>query len=440
MKLTVIPAIMALSLIPLTASLAEEKVIANFDDVKGPRWRAVNDGVMGGLSKGEPTIKDGIMTFKGIISLKNNGGFSSARTAKQLMDLSAFDGLEIRIKPDSRKYRLTIESQKTPRFFQLQYWAELKVKPGVWQTLRVPFNKFYPTSFGRRLPLPKLNRKRINAIGFMLYDKKAGAFEINVDSIVAYNGKAPKNPTKSQSSNTIVDVAAKAGSFKTLLAAAKAAGLVELLSGEKAFTVFAPTDAAFAKLPKGLVASLLEPQNKPALIRLLTHHVVPGRVNAATAAKAGEAKSAAGTPLKFRFAAGQLQVNKVSITATDISASNGTIHIVSRVLIPSGLKLAPKTAPQSKSSPIQSFVEDAIEKGTPLFNAGNTEACRSIYETAANALLTLRSKELSPGVRASLKKALVRGKDDSRAHAWRLRKALDKIWNTTQDSQEKSFH
>ncbi|MDF1665158.1 MAG: CIA30 family protein, partial [Planctomycetota bacterium] len=327
MKLISIPTILALAFLFLSTAQAEEKIIANFDDIKGPPWRSVNDRVMGGLSKGEPSVNNGVLTFKGVISLKNNGGFSSARTAKKVIDLSAYDGLALRIKPDGRKYRLTIESKKTPRYFQLQYWAELKVKPGVWQTIQVPFSKFYPTTFGRRLPRPKLDRKSINAIGFMLYDKKEGSFEIKVDSISAYNGKAPKTTAGTTPSNTIVDLAVKAGTFKTLLAAAKAAGLAELLSGDKPLTVFAPTDAAFAKLPKGLVATLLLARNKDALIRVLTHHVVPGRVDAATALKASAAKSAAGTQLKFNLSSGRLQVNGVKITATDLPASNGFIHV-----------------------------------------------------------------------------------------------------------------
>lgn len=133
---------------------------------------------------------------------------------------------------------------------------------------------------------------------------------------------------------TIVDKAVAAGQFKTLTAALGAAGLVDTLKGPGPFTVFAPNDAAFAKLPAGTVESLLKPENKAKLTAILTYHVVAGKVMAADAAKLTEAKTVEGGVLKLKSAGGGLTVNGAHVTTADIGASNGVIHVVDAVLLP----------------------------------------------------------------------------------------------------------
>ena len=134
--------------------------------------------------------------------------------------------------------------------------------------------------------------------------------------------------------NTIVDVADKAGTFKTLLAAAQAAGLVDTLKSPGPFTVFAPTDAAFAKLPKGTVENLLKPENKEQLARVLKHHVVSGKVMSKDiAGKRLTADTAAGTKLAIDARRG-VRVGGATVTAADVEASNGVIHVVDRVILP----------------------------------------------------------------------------------------------------------
>lgn len=135
-------------------------------------------------------------------------------------------------------------------------------------------------------------------------------------------------------SKNIVEVAAGAGSFSTLLTAAKAAGLAELLGSEGPFTVFAPTDEAFEKLGPGAVANLVKPENREKLAAVLKFHVVPGRVFARQALMAGEAATAQGSSLVFDVRDGRVVVNGVSIVATDIDASNGVIHVIDSVLLP----------------------------------------------------------------------------------------------------------
>ncbi|MEY3458209.1 MAG: hypothetical protein RL215_1366 [Planctomycetota bacterium] len=132
----------------------------------------------------------------------------------------------------------------------------------------------------------------------------------------------------------IVDTAVSAGSFKTLVAAVKAAGLVETLKGAGPFTVFAPTDEAFAKLPKGTVESLLKPENKEKLVAILTYHVVPGKVMAADVVKLKSAKTVQGQEVTVKVADGTVSIDGAKVVKTDIACSNGVIHVIDSVILP----------------------------------------------------------------------------------------------------------
>ena len=131
----------------------------------------------------------------------------------------------------------------------------------------------------------------------------------------------------------IVAVASSAGSFKTLVAAVKAAGLVETLQGKGPLTVFAPTDEAFAKLPAGTVEDLLKPENKEKLTAILTYHVVPGKVMAADV-KTMMVKTVNGKELSIKVDEGKVNVNNATVIKTDIAASNGVVHVIDTVLMP----------------------------------------------------------------------------------------------------------
>ena len=133
---------------------------------------------------------------------------------------------------------------------------------------------------------------------------------------------------------TIPATAAAAGSFKTLLAAATAAGLAETLGSEGPFTVFAPTDEAFGKLPEGTVASLLKPENKQQLVDILKYHVVSGRVYSEDAVAAKSAKTLLGSPIKVNVSDKGAMINSSKLLKTDIDASNGVIHVIDAVLMP----------------------------------------------------------------------------------------------------------
>ncbi len=136
------------------------------------------------------------------------------------------------------------------------------------------------------------------------------------------------------STDDIIETAVKAGSFKTLAAAIKAAGLVEALKADGPITVFAPTDAAFAALPKGTVESLLKPENKAQLAAILKFHVIPGRVYADAAAKGAKVATLQGGSIQTMAKDGKVWVNGAQVIGADIETSNGVIHIIDSVLLP----------------------------------------------------------------------------------------------------------
>lgn len=156
-------------------------------------------------------------------------------------------------------------------------------------------------------------------INFSLPVLLAGAFALAV--------------TSTASAADIVDTAV-AGNFKTLVAALKAAGLVDTLKGPGPFTVFAPTDEAFAKLPAGTLESLLQPENKARLQSILTYHVVAGKVMSQDVVKLHSAKTVEGGTVAITTMNGGVMVNNARVTKADIVASNGVIHVIDTVILP----------------------------------------------------------------------------------------------------------
>jgi len=132
----------------------------------------------------------------------------------------------------------------------------------------------------------------------------------------------------------LVDIAASNSDFSTLVAAVKAAGLVDTLKSNGPFTVFAPTNEAFAKLPEGTVESLLKPENKDKLISILTYHVVPGKVYAKQVVSLSGAKTVEGSKIAINTANGKVMVDNANVVKTDIKAKNGVIHVIDSVILP----------------------------------------------------------------------------------------------------------
>lgn len=165
----------------------------------------------------------------------------------------------------------------------------------------------------------------------------ATALALGLAAPLAFAGQpsAAKAPA-SQAKGDIVTTAVAAGQFKTLAAALTAAGLVETLKGKGPFTVFAPTDAAFAALPAGTVENLLKPENKKQLIAILTYHVVPGRYPAARVVSLDKATTVQGGDVDINAAGGKVTVDGANVVSADVTATNGVIHVIDKVLMPRG--------------------------------------------------------------------------------------------------------
>ena len=155
----------------------------------------------------------------------------------------------------------------------------------------------------------------------------------DVHQVAVYHSNNDDAAAKTEAKD-IVDTAVGAGTFNTLVAAVKAAGLVDTLKKPGPYTVFAPSDEAFAKLPKGTVENLLKPENLKQLQAILTYHVVPGSLNAKDVVRLSGAKTAQGELVDFKAENGKVMVGTAQVIKTDIATSNGVIHVIDSVIMP----------------------------------------------------------------------------------------------------------
>ncbi len=219
---------------------------------------------------------------------------------------------------------------------------------------------------------------------------------------------------RSAQHDDIVDIASGSTDFSTLVSAVKAAGLVETLKADGPFTVFAPTNKAFAAVPAETLDDLLKPENRDRLQAILTFHVVAGEVRSTDLLAAEKAETVNGKSLPIG-----LRVGGANVVTADIQASNGIIHVIDRVLLPADLTAA--------LSPAR-LIEMAISRGAPLYNHGQPGACAAVYEVAAEALLMNTS--IPQGARASLGVALerMRSTHSMDQRAWIMRRGLDEAY------------
>lgn len=159
------------------------RVLFTFDTPEAGRiWQTVNDGVMGGLSDGRVRMNDArTMEFFGTLSLKNNGGFASVRSRANELSLKKGDVLVARVRGDGRSYFWNL--YVPGRRMAFSYRAGFQTQVGEWMEVRMPLSKFYATSFGRRVPNARLNPRKVNSLGFLLSDKRAGPFKLEVEWI-----------------------------------------------------------------------------------------------------------------------------------------------------------------------------------------------------------------------------------------------------------------
>lgn len=216
----------------------------------------------------------------------------------------------------------------------------------------------------------------------------------------------------------VVDTAASAGSFETLIAAAKAAGLVEALKGDGPITVFAPTDDAFGALPAGTINTLLQPENKDQLATILKYHVVAGDLGSSSLADGARLGTLAGVDAVISQTEAGFNIENARIVKTDIDVSNGVIHVIDRVILP--------PAQMSRSDAARE-ISDAIDRGVPMFNHGNAEGTVAVYMAVSEKLM--REGSLSAEERARLEVGLMEARSarHARAGAWQLRYALDDV-------------
>ena len=173
--------------LPATAALATEtpmRPLISFENAANqPRWVAVNDGVMGGRSQGGPVIADGVLQFRGELSLANNGGFSSVRTVGQDFDLSGAKAVVLRVRGDGRPYQLRMATDARFRGMAVSYGGEFATEPGQWIEVRVPLDALVPTVRGNRLDGPPFDPAEVREIGLLIADKLEGPFTLDVDWI-----------------------------------------------------------------------------------------------------------------------------------------------------------------------------------------------------------------------------------------------------------------
>lgn len=310
--------------------------------------------------------------------------------------------------------------------------AFAKLPEGTVATLLKPENKAQLTAVltyhvvsGRVLAADVVKLNGARTVNGQRVDIKAGSGGVTVDGakvvttdIACSNGVIHViDRVILPESKTIPAVAAGAGTFQTLLAAAKAAGLVEALSGKGPLTVFAPTDEAFKKLPAGAVESLLKPENKSKLARVLTYHVVPGRVYSEDVVKLQSAKTLDGASVKISTKDG-VRVNESNVVATDIDASNGVIHVIDTVLMP-----------PLKRADARQKLEQAVASGAQLYNSGHHSRCAQVYMSVMQELMSERIAGLNDHDYATMKTTLTSAKHqhDASRRAWTLRHGIDKM-------------
>ena len=224
------------------------------------------------------------------------------------------------------------------------------------------------------------------------------------------------------SDKTIPEVAIKAEKFTTLIAAVKAAGLAEVLSGPGPFTVFAPTDEAFEKPPANTVQDLLKPENKQKLADILKYHVVAGRVYSEAIVGLKAANSITGASISVNVNIDGVKMNGSKFLATDIDASNGVIHVIDAVLMPPA-----KAVEAAKSIDLRITLENTVSQGTDLFNAGHHQACAQLYEST---MMSLANSDMSSSMKNHMTRVLSAAKHQTNPteRAWELRRGIDQMY------------
>lgn len=421
---------LTLALLFVLRPAAAEKNLLFADDYAqvAKNWRAVNDTVMGGVSKGGATLnKIGHVVFEGDLSLDNNGGFASIRSRDQRNLLAGNDTITVRVKGDGRTYYLSLRDRN--RRMAASHRFPIQTVKGQWITATASLDDFYYTSFGNRQNRPALEPDEVIGIGFTLADKNPGPFKLQIASLTATTSSATASPADAIASTPgdILDLAKKAGQFSTLLAALQAADLDEALRGQSAtLTVFAPTDDAFAKLPKGTVQSLLQPENRDQLRSILLNHIVMDELSLQQ-----QVKTLAGTTVAIQPANG-FKVGDATVIAANLRATNGLVHVIDTVLLPEMDKMTPHDR-------VMQVYDQAIARGIPAYNNGDPAKCAEIYKQAVTTLMHDHKQTLGRHNQRMLERtmqAIDAGNHSARDQAWALRGALDAVYTAMAETTD----
>jgi len=363
--------------------------------------RAEGDIVATAVGAGKFSVLAKALEAAGLVgALQGEGPFTVFAPTDEAFERLGGDKVEVLLRPENRQRLADIL-----KFHVVAGRVDARTFAGVTQAASLDGQRLVPSIEDGQL--------RVNGTRIVAADVGASNGVIHVIDRVLIPAR-----------ENLVETAAGAKQFKTLIAAAKAAGLAETLSGEGPFTIFAPTDEAFAKLPAGTVEALLKPEGREMLRSILAYHVVPARVYAREAIGAGVATTVQGESVAIGYADGRLRVNGAGVIRTDLDASNGVIHVIDAVLIPGG---APNAARAVMPSGPEGIIALAIERGAPLFNEGQQGACAAIYEVAVSALLAQPKSVIGAAARKALESAAAAaGRErDATEKAWILRRGLD---------------
>ncbi len=314
---------------------------------------------------------------------------------------------------DQRALANTIENHPTGRLADV---LKYHVIPERLTAAELVQRRFVTTLDGQRLEL------NITGSGLEINDAGIVAADIEAENGIVHVIDSVLIPAK----ENIAETASNADTFETLLAAVGAAGLGEFVSTTDPITVFAPTDDAFAELGAEKIAELLEPENREALVEILSYHVVAGRLYGGDLFEASEIDAVAGGGLRPSVREGSIFINDAQVIAANIDAANGVVHAIDSVLIPESFEVS-SPEPMRWSEPAGPVLTLAIERGVPLFNNGQQAACAAVYEVAIAAVLGLENG-LPDGARAALSSSLDEGREehDAARRAWVFREGMDR--------------
>ena len=315
-------------------------------------WQTVLDGVMGGLSTGRITNgSGGTLVFTGELSLENNGGFSQIRTSTPEGIFAGTQGLRMRVKGDGRTYQCDIRSSRV-RLMAGGYQQLFETKAGEWIEVDIQFDKCTLNSFGQRVRnSAPLDPASIESVGVTISDKNPGPFALEIDWIRPIG---VDTSTEQSSAGSLASVATKAN-LTTLLALVKVAEL-ELPKGGR-FTIFAPTNEAFAKLAKAQVEFLTSPAGKAALQTILKHHIVAQSLESSAVLERRRLTALSGQSLDIDPS--KLTVDNAGLVATDVPFDNGLVHVIDAVMVPELRTIEEIVTVDTRFSTLRSAIETA---------------------------------------------------------------------------------